>query len=518
MPDRVSALLQMIDITWKDIHHNRNQDWKFWVVFAGICAGIYQASTDGSSGMGSIVVSCLLALGAFFSITAALISLKHWDILYRKSAYAEGLETLAEKELDKENSVSGISLQNKFAWQGVSAKYGTKTIISVSGVIFSIYVTLTFAAFTGLIFQLFWSDFSSLFEYQESNKIKCVFLISLVRALIVFVTSFICSQILMNERHEKYRTAIRTLINTIQMEWPSFVLTAQKETLIENIKNGKDDRIELIGPNLKNRTVEWTSVEWKPATSGKRPVLLVPDNYFEFYFEKQVDSELHSHSDVYEIYISDKGFEVSHQVSGNEKTLPDNKTVGCAIIPPGVLHRVTAKEPIYSFQASADGITKVTDSSTQNANASSPDGPSMFYTAETDTLDKEVKIQGNGSTKLVAPKLWKGEVKWTTSKWKLIDQKLPVLEVSDNYFEFSFTTEKAKQEWHTHSDVFEIYISASDFVVKFKEPNGKLKREIIENGCAIIPPDVAHCVDIKGPTYVFQSTAEGITKVGDSKR
>ncbi|GAH74523.1 unnamed protein product, partial [marine sediment metagenome] len=64
MPGQETTFLELITITWNDIHHSRNQDWKFWVVLAGLAAGLGAATNTPAN---HVVVTCFLAAGALVS-------------------------------------------------------------------------------------------------------------------------------------------------------------------------------------------------------------------------------------------------------------------------------------------------------------------------------------------------------------------------------------------------------------------------------------------------------------------
>jgi len=93
---RQQAWLEMIKITWDDVHHSRMQDWQFFLAIGGIAAAMM---TMKPAEVNWAMVACLLAAGALVSGVAAMIAWNHWKLHSKKFAYIEGLEWMLAAEL-----------------------------------------------------------------------------------------------------------------------------------------------------------------------------------------------------------------------------------------------------------------------------------------------------------------------------------------------------------------------------------------------------------------------------------
>jgi general stress protein CsbA len=104
------------------------------------------------------------------------------------------------------------------------------------------------------------------------------------------------------------------------------------------------------------------------------------------------------------------------------------------------------------------------------------------------------------------------EVPWESPRWawhsdyKTITKA--VLLNQRDVFQFSLANASSKQDWHRHSDTFEIYVSNRPMELEYGEP-GAEERIHVNQGVLIVPPGVRHEAQLQGNTFVFQATLAG---------
>jgi len=191
VPNAEEAYVSLIKIAWDDIHHSRNQDWKFWVVLAGIAAGLIGL---GGRTENWPVIGCLLATGSILSGIAALISWNHWELLCKKTAWIEWLETLLARCL-------GPQVQRGLPYHGTfRSRFPDRW--SVSGVIFSVYVMLALDFLLGLLVLLTWPGTVG----ECSRAAGALFgLVALGISGVVLFVSYGCSTSRMSKKRRTYR-------------------------------------------------------------------------------------------------------------------------------------------------------------------------------------------------------------------------------------------------------------------------------------------------------------------------
>ncbi len=85
MPD----LMEFIKIQWADIHHSRNQDWKFLAIMVGIFYALFYTIDN------IPLQEIITILGVLISSMCCYMSYAHWLIFYSKKRIIE----TCEKEL-----------------------------------------------------------------------------------------------------------------------------------------------------------------------------------------------------------------------------------------------------------------------------------------------------------------------------------------------------------------------------------------------------------------------------------
>jgi hypothetical protein len=97
---------------------------------------------------------------------------------------------------------------------------------------------------------------------------------------------------------------------------------------------------------------------------------------------------------------------------------------------------------------------------------------------------------------------------WTFSRDSdtVTDKKL--LPFSEDSFQFSLANEQSKQDFHLHASVLEIYVS--NFPIELLYTRGGEEKILgVASGILIVPPGVAHRVNLHGLTFVFQVAVRG---------
>ena len=97
---------------------------------------------------------------------------------------------------------------------------------------------------------------------------------------------------------------------------------------------------------------------------------------------------------------------------------------------------------------------------------------------------------------------------WQDAMWQfsrsgdgVADKKL--LPFPEDSFQFSVANEHSKQDFHRHAGVLEIYVS--HFPIELFYAKGVEEEHLrVPSGILIVPPGVAHRVQLHGLTFVFQ--------------
>jgi hypothetical protein len=133
--DLIEFLQQNVDSAWKDLHHSRNQDWKYWAAFAAIVAGLFQTTGNDLSRL------LLLAIGTMVSASAAIVSWNHWDLHRKKLTYIEWLHDMARILIEKTHP----EVSAKICYHHFDTRERMNHF-RVSGVLFALYLVLSLGA------------------------------------------------------------------------------------------------------------------------------------------------------------------------------------------------------------------------------------------------------------------------------------------------------------------------------------------------------------------------------------
>ncbi len=105
------------------------------------------------------------------------------------------------------------------------------------------------------------------------------------------------------------------------------------------------------------------------------------------------------------------------------------------------------------------------------------------------------------------------ESEWRDPHWtfthdgdSLTDRKL--LAFAEDSFQFSVADEQSKQDFHLHEKVAEIFVSNFPLELSFRK-DGREEKLSVPSGALIVPPGIAHRIQLHGLTFVFQVATQG---------
>jgi mannose-6-phosphate isomerase-like protein (cupin superfamily) len=336
MAETAETLVSLIKNDWEDIHHSRNQDWKFWAVLAAVGAGL--ATFAGKPEQMS-VIGCLLLAGGLVSGVGALVSWSHWELLCKKTAHIEWMEAWLARLLGPE-ARAGLPYQGAFR-----SRFPDRWI--VSGMIFAVYVVIAIDFLLGLL----------LFAFQRPIPCRTIATTILFASVLVFVGTYWPLTFHMARKRVRYRKHFQRTLSGL----PAHVLVADTDALNKAAQEASRHLVKLVVPSLRESEEVWSVERWKVTEENRLPVLLLESNLFEMSFAAPNAAQVwHSHEAVFEVYVSESAITVSW--IGLDKAKQTVDVMGCVIIPPGQEHYVVLSGPTFVFQVTADGIMRVSDS------------------------------------------------------------------------------------------------------------------------------------------------------------
>lgn len=107
------------------------------------------------------------------------------------------------------------------------------------------------------------------------------------------------------------------------------------------------------------------------------------------------------------------------------------------------------------------------------------------------------------------------EIPWVEPGWAFEEKEgtltKPAFVTEKDVFQFSVADERSRQDWHFHTSVFEIFLSAYPIRIEFRDSaSPSIQALEVRDGMLMVPPGLKHKVTLSGITYVFQATlAEG---------
>ena len=129
---------------WQDIHHSRKQDWMYWAIIGAIITGsIALVKSESNFSTNLFILNILFVLGAVISMWAAAISWSHWILHIKRLGYITWLSRFYFIKTGIEKIPVALPSYSKFK---------EKDIFVVNGLIFSIYLAISFAFVLLLLF------------------------------------------------------------------------------------------------------------------------------------------------------------------------------------------------------------------------------------------------------------------------------------------------------------------------------------------------------------------------------
>lgn len=309
----MSDLMDYIRIQWDDIHHSRNQEWKYFTIISGSIAtavgvALWRTDIDVAIRIAFLIFSLILC------IMGGYITYAHWIIFYGKR-------------------VMICNLERKL---GIHVAL-VRAPISVQGMIFLFHFWFA-AILVGIILWL------------STGKLSW----AILGAAIIYVGGFISTLIL--SRKLRIRFAISS---TNTANYPLFAKQVDLESCLGYLR---DRPLKLVANSLYSDEVVWEKLRWSfQADSIKdgimnKKLFLNPRDDFQISAANQNSRQaFHSHKKLYEIYISSS--EVKCEYLIDTRTEVDNISQGILIIPPGVIHKVTLNGITYVIQFATDSGT-----------------------------------------------------------------------------------------------------------------------------------------------------------------
>ena len=309
----MSDISDYIKTQWDDIHHSRNQDWKFILLIVGIITTLI--TKDDIANEYKIMV---IIAGQILTIFGFYIALAHFIIFRSKMSKI----AKCEKKLDFGDDESYFNF--KF-------KYGR---IAVQQVIMLLY-TLSLSVFSMWLLKIL----------SDNKTIHLSFV--LIVSISVFIFTFFTLLILY-----KNASILRSLVEKpILTTHPEIIHYATQEDLINCLNLLKNRGLKLIVPNCLSDEKEWKESKWTHTFDNngiiKKDVLLnTNDNFQLSVANSETKQDYHLHHDTFDIYISNEIITVFDEIGGEPKI----KSNGIVIIPPGNPHLVKLSGLTYVFQ------------------------------------------------------------------------------------------------------------------------------------------------------------------------
>jgi hypothetical protein len=309
----MSDLIDYIRIQWDDIHHSRNQEWKYFTIISGSIAtavGVALWKTD----VNVAIRITFLIFSLILCSMGGYITYAHWLIFYGKKLIICNFE----RKL-------GIHVVPQ------------RAPLSVQGMIFLFH--FWFAAI--LVGVILWLSIEILW-------------VAISSAAIVLIGGFAITFILSKKLRSRFEQFPAN--NTI---YPLFAEQDDLESCLESLKNRP---LKLIAGGLYNDEVVWEKLKWDFQVNetrdivNKKLLLNTKDNFQISVANQHSKQDFHLHEQLYEIYISVSKICCEYFVDGHEDH-PVSISHGILIIPPGVTHKVKLSGTTYVFQCSISNCT-----------------------------------------------------------------------------------------------------------------------------------------------------------------
>jgi uncharacterized membrane protein (DUF485 family) len=321
----------LIDIYWKDIHHSRNQDWKFLLAVLASILGLGQSE--------SILAKLGFSLlGIGISVIGAIIAHEHRKLLVKKTCVIEHLECIISKG---DPDASGVLPYYTEMCVGTD----NHDKLSVSGLIF-------------LFYFLFIGFFVAAATYFYPSIGKQCLNISVIIAVAVFIIGIVL-MLYFGRSLKKFREKFQHKEESIATEKTNYMIV-RKSKIKEYFKARTGKPLKIVASERWEGERCWNDGDWNfDPQNGKiiKDIHLNSDDLFQFSVaDEHSPQEFHCHKMLYEIYISESKIKLFLEKDSKTPVEVDD---GAVIIPPGIYHYVELSGITYILQAVASNDVKV---------------------------------------------------------------------------------------------------------------------------------------------------------------
>jgi hypothetical protein len=320
----MSDLIEFIKIEWTDIHHSRNQEWRFLAILIAAFAALFV------TGVSFPLQIAITVFGLIISGMGIYISIAHWIIFYSK------IQSIRECE-----KKLGIEVRLR------------RGPVPVQGMMVSAFFLLAGALFGWLIWLLSGNlPISSIFSgiVFIAGLLLCVLPNSPLRKVV--------------ERSDKEPTILEIQSKNQEgnknydSEFLKFPLMAELDDLVECLTLMGRRPLKLIANELRETESRWDKPKWSFVSSkGEiQDIKLLINSRGDFEFSiagEHSNQDFHIHQTVFEIYISYSEIKIVYFSDGREKVMQVAK--GALLVPPKIRHKVQLSGPTFVFQHAIGG-------------------------------------------------------------------------------------------------------------------------------------------------------------------
>jgi len=309
--------IHYIRILWNDIHHSRNQEWKFIAIITGVFASLFVESPFVELKVTIVCVGLIVcSLGLYTSIS-------HWIVFYSKINVIHKCEKLA----------------------GINTKF-LRASFPIQGVVALLYVLLG-SALAGWLGWLKTESLTVLYKVGLSlfiggSILVCIFAIWIRWRL----------------DKGKFKSRIWLQGQGLGDQGLGVPFFAELDRVTRCLDLIGQKPIKLISNTTYDDEIPWKDSEWSfKKENGKivnKKLLLNPRDLFQFSIaNEQSHQEFHRHNEVAEIFASHSEMKIDYGAKGKEKDIKVSK--GVLIVPPDIRHKVQLNGLTFVFQCAIEG-------------------------------------------------------------------------------------------------------------------------------------------------------------------
>jgi hypothetical protein len=319
----MSDLMEYIKIQWADIHHCRNQDWKFLFALGGLYVGLLSKGLDDDLKVAVAVAGIIVCAMGFYT------SFVHWRIFYNK------IQIIGHCEMAL----------------GIKAKF-QKSIVPVQSIIVLLYVLLG----TVLLGWLVWLLTNSLLYFSLASSLSFI-----VGSVITLRLAFKLNEKNENSDSGEEKVLVlngRLMLNCRKQPIISTVpLYAELDDLAKCLNFMKQRPLKLISDTLYEDESPWKEGKWSFEIKDRdiidKKLLLNPRDVFQFSIANERSiQEFHQHNEVAEIFITQSPMKIYYGQKGKESP---EISKGILVVPPGVRHKTELSGLTFVFQCAVNG-------------------------------------------------------------------------------------------------------------------------------------------------------------------